>query len=74
MVTASHIMLTLEYAEGAGESHIAAGQLRAKRRRKRRRVGGRSGRDGGETEREMKGIGTLVIQRDCSVSVCHHSL
>lgn len=40
MVTASHIMLTLEYAEGAGESHIAAGRLRAKRRRKRRRVGG----------------------------------
>lgn len=40
MVTPSHIMLTLEYAEGAGESHIAAGRLRAKRRRKRRRVGG----------------------------------
>lgn len=53
MVTASHIMLTLEYAEGAGESHIAAGRLRAKRRRKRRRVGG--GDDGGETERGMKG-------------------
>lgn len=75
MVTPSHIMLTLEYAEGAGESHIAAGRLRAKRRRKRRRVGGgewerrRGDREG--DERELLSFSVTAV---CLSAIIHCNL
>lgn len=69
MVTPSHIMLTLEYAEGAGESHIAAGRLRAKRRRKRRRVGGERRR--GDREGDERELLSFSVTAVCLSAIIH---